>query len=103
MDIIGVPFLELMRTIVHIYIWIIISSVILQWLTMFGIVNHYNPVIAALSDVLARLTGPLLNPIRKIFPYPGGLDLSPMFLILVLHFLENTLGMLIAKMVFFNR
>lgn len=100
MDVIGVPLLQLMRTIVHIYIWMIIGSVALQWLTMFGVVNHYNRVVATVSDMLFRLTEPVLATIRRMTPHPGGIDLSPIIVILVLYFLENVLGMLIVKMVF---
>lgn len=99
MDVIGVPLLQLMNMIVHIYIWVIIAAVVLNWLTLFGVVNNYNRVVVILGDTLFRLTEPLLAPLRGILPHLGGIDLAPMVLILLLYFVENVIGMLIVKIV----
>jgi YggT family protein len=100
MDVIGVPLLQLINMIVHIYIWLIIANVILNWLTVLGIVNNYNHIVALIGDILFKLTEPLLAPLRRILPPLGGLDLTPMILILALYFIRNVIEMLIVKIVF---
>ena len=99
MDVIVVPLLQMIHMIIHLYIWVIIAAVVLNWLTLFGVVNNYNRVVVILGDALFKLTEPLLPPLRGILPHLGGLDLAPMVLILLLYFVESVIGMLIVKIV----
>lgn len=69
-------------------IWIIIGSVILSWLIAFNVVNPYNQFVRSLWDLFHRITEPMLRPIRRLLPDMGGIDLSPMILILVLIFIR---------------
>lgn len=73
---------------ISLLIWIIIGSVILSWLIAFNVVNPYNQFVRSLWDVFHRITDPLLRPIRRLLPDMGGVDLSPMILILVLIFIR---------------
>ncbi|RTL72537.1 MAG: YggT family protein [Hyphomicrobiales bacterium] len=73
---------------ISLLIWIIIGSVILSWLIAFNVVNPYNQFVRSLWDVFHRITEPLLRPIRRLLPDMGGVDLSPMILILVLIFIR---------------
>jgi YggT family protein len=82
-------FLHLVDTLITIYIWLLIAQAVLSWLTAFGIVNRYNRVVAMLGDFLWRVTEPLLRPIRRVLPDLGGVDISPVILILLLWFLRN--------------
>lgn len=66
----------------YIYFWIIITSVVLSWLVNFNVVNPYNPAIRAVQTFCYRLTEPLLAPIRRMMPDLGGLDISPLVLLL---------------------
>ncbi len=66
----------------EIYLWIIIASVILSWLVGFNVINPYNPAVRAVQTFCYRLTEPLLGPIRRMMPDLGGLDVSPIVLIL---------------------
>ena len=81
--------LNLFNTIVEFFIWTIILSAVLSWLIGFNIVNINNKLIYIIADFLNRLTEPFLSPIRRILPYLGGIDLSPVILILLLIFLKD--------------
>jgi YggT family protein len=82
-------FLNLVSTVISIYIWLLIAQAVLSWLVAFGIVNRYNRVVATIGDFLWRVTEPLLRPIRRVVPDLGGIDISPVILILLLWFLRN--------------
>ena len=82
-------FLTLVSTVISIYVWLLIGQAVLSWLVAFGIVNRYNRVVATIGDFLWRVTEPLLRPIRRVLPDLGGIDISPVILILLLWFLRN--------------
>jgi YggT family protein len=82
-------FLNLVSTVITIYVWLLIAQAVLSWLVAFGIVNRYNRVVATIGDFLWRVTEPLLRPIRRVLPDLGGIDISPVILILLLWFLRN--------------
>lgn len=73
--------------IIDIFVWLLIASAILSWLVAFDVVNTRNRVIYVIGDFLYRVTEPPLRPIRRLLPNLGGIDISPVLLILVLQFL----------------
>jgi YggT family protein len=81
--------LWLIDTVIHIYIWLLIAQAILSWLLAFGVVNRYNRAVAVIGDFLYRITEPALRPIRSFLPNFGGIDISPIILILILYFLRD--------------
>jgi len=81
--------LNLIGTVITIYIWLLIAQAVLSWLLAFGVVNRYNRVVTAVGDFLWRITEPLLRPIRSVLPDLGGIDISPVILILLLYFLRD--------------
>lgn len=83
------PFLWLVDTIITLYIWILIASAILSWLIAFSVVNTRNPIVASIGEFLYRVTEPALRPIRSVLPNLGGIDLSPVVLIILLLFLQR--------------
>lgn len=83
--------LWLINTIIEIYIMLLIGQVILSWLTAFNVVNTRNRFVYLVGDFLYRVTEPALGPIRRILPNLGGLDLSPVALILALVFAQRLL------------
>ncbi|HWE76995.1 MAG TPA: YggT family protein [Pseudolabrys sp.] len=83
------PFLWLVDTIITIYIWLLIASAVLSWLIAFNVVNTRNPIVNSIGDFLYRVTEPLLRPIRNVMPNLGGIDVSPVILIIALLFLER--------------
>ncbi len=64
------------------YTWIIIAAAIFSWLYAFNVVNPRNQVVGMIGNMLYQLTEPLLKPIRNVLPSMGGLDLSPLALLL---------------------
>lgn len=86
MDIILVPLLQTLAVLIHLYTWALIIYVIMSWLEHFGIINSYNRLVFTVQTFLFRITDPLLSPIRRIIPGLGGLDISPIILILLLNF-----------------
>lgn len=78
--------LWLISTVIQIYIYLLIASAVLSWLIAFNVVNTRNQAVAMIADALWRLTEPVLRPIRRLLPNFGGLDISPIVLILLLYF-----------------
>lgn len=81
--------LYLISTIINIFIWLLIANAILSWLIAFNVVNTNNQFVSTVGNFLYRITEPLLRPIRSVIPTMGGLDISPVILILLLIFLQN--------------
>jgi YggT family protein len=78
----------LINAVITIYIWLLIAQAILSWLLAFGVINRYNRGVSVIGDFLYRVTEPLLRPIRSVLPNFGGVDISPVVLILILYFLR---------------
>jgi YggT family protein len=83
------PFLWLIDLIIQLYIWILIATAILSWLIAFNVVNTRNHFVASVANFLYHVTEPALRPIRSILPNLGGIDISPVVLIIALLFLER--------------
>ena len=83
--------LDLIDTILYLYVWILIIQAVLSWLIAFNVINTYNRFVYSVADLMNRLTEPLLRPIRNLLPNLGGIDVSPVILILLISFLRNLL------------
>jgi YggT family protein len=81
--------LNLIDNVVSLYIWILFLAVIASWLINFNVINTSNRVVYMILDTLYKLTEPALRPIRRLLPNMGGLDLSPVVLILLLYFIRD--------------
>ena len=86
-----ISLLVLIDKVIDIYTWIVIASAIASWLVAFGVVNTRNQVIRWIVDFLYRITEPALRPIRRVLPNLGGVDISPVILLLGLFFLRSLL------------
>ena len=75
--------------ILQVLVWIIIVQIILSWLVAFNVINTQSGFMRTLVDGLERLTAPLYRPIRKILPDFGGIDFSPIILILAIQILRK--------------
>ena len=93
------PFLWLILTIIDIYIWLLIASAVLSWLVAFNVVNTRNPIVANIGEFLYRITEPALRPIRNMLPNLGGIDVSPVILIILLLFLKQLVVWLYVQIV----
>ena len=100
MDVILLPLLKVVDIAIHLYIWALIISAGLSWLVAFGVVNTHNRLVYSVMDALYRITEPALRPIRRLLPNTGGLDLSPLALILLLYLVQEVLYQVVAKLVY---
>ena len=81
----------LIDQILAIYVYIVIASAVFSWLFAFNIVNPRNQIVASIYEVIWRLTEPVLSRIRSFLPVMGGMDLSPIVLLLGIFFIRNLL------------
>jgi YggT family protein len=84
-----VPLIGFIVLVIDLYIWVVIASAILSWLIAFNVVNTSNRFVYTVADMLYRITEPALRPIRSIIPNLGGIDISPVILILFLLFIRD--------------
>ena len=80
--------LWLIDELLWIYVLLLIAQAILSWLLAFGVINRYNRGVSVIGDFLYRVTEPALRPIRRLLPNFGGIDISPIVLILILYFVR---------------
>ncbi len=82
---------SLIDTVFTLYIILLFASVVLSWLVQFNVINTQNQFVHGLLGFLYRLTEPALKPIRQIMPNLGGIDISPVILIIALYFIRDLL------------
>lgn len=85
------PIFRIIDIVLQMYVWVVIAAAILSWLVAFNVVNTRNQVVYQIGNALYRLTEPALRPIRRILPNLGGIDLSPVVLLLIIYFLQMVL------------
>jgi YggT family protein len=86
--------------VLNLYIWLLIAAAVLSWLVAFNVVNVRNQFVAMIGDFLYRITEPVLRPIRNMMPNLGGLDISPVILILLIIFIQKVIEEYIYPNVF---
>jgi len=94
--------LALIQTLVlalDIYWWLLIAAAIFSWLYAFNVVNSRNQVVGMVGNFLFRVTEPALRPIRRLLPDLGGIDISPIILLLIIFFLRQFLITTVAPLV----
>ena len=92
--------LEIVMMVLDLYSWVIIASVVLSWLIAFNAINIRNRLVYMVNETCYRLTEPLMRQIRRILPYMGGLDLSPVIILLAITFLQKVIVYYIYPNVF---
>jgi YggT family protein len=80
------------------YIYVLIAMAVMSWLIAFNVVNPHSPFVQAVGEFLYRITEPLLRPIRNLLPNLGGIDVSPVILILIIIFIQIVIIPNIAKL-----
>jgi YggT family protein len=90
--------LGFISSLITLYIYIIIAGAVMSWLMAFNVVNAYNPLVRSIWQALNALTEPLLRPIRRWMPDLGGIDISPIVLILACAFVQSVVIPNIAKL-----
>jgi YggT family protein len=92
--------IDVILLVLQLYIYLLIAAAVLSWLIAFNVVNTRNQFVAMVGEFLYRITEPLLRPIRNIMPNLGGIDISPVILILLIILIENIIVYYIRPNVF---
>jgi YggT family protein len=92
--------LDIILIALNLYIWLLIAAAILSWLIAFNVVNTRNQFVNGVAEFLYRITEPALRPIRQFLPSLGGLDISPIILILLIMLIERIIVYYIYPNVF---
>ena len=98
MEVILGPFLRVVLIAIDLYMWIVVIGVVLSWLVAFNVINTSNKFVYMIGDFCHRATEPILGPIRRRLPNLGGLDISPLVVILGLVWIEFMINDLINKL-----
>lgn len=83
--------LDIVIIVLDLYVWLLIASAILSWLVAFNVVNTRNQFVSGVAEFLYRITEPVLRPIWNVMPNLGGLDISPIIVILIIMFIERVI------------
>ena len=75
--------------ILNIYTWIIIASAVFSWLYAFNVINSSNAFVNQVAGFLYRATEPVYRPIRKFIPDLGGIDITPIIVLIIIFFLQR--------------
>lgn len=75
----------------NLYTWVLIGSAIFSWLYAFNVINSSNQFVGAIGTFLYNVTEPVLRPIRRVMPNLGGIDISPIIVLLIIFFLRSLL------------
>ena len=90
-------FLRFISYLLTLYVYILIAAAVLSWLVAFNVVNPRNQFVAMIGEFLYRITEPVLRPIRNRLPSLGGIDISPVIVILIIFFIQSVILPNIAK------
>jgi len=83
------PLLDVILILLDMYMYIVIAAVILSWLIAFNVINTRNHVVAMIADFLYRVTEPVFRPIRNFLPNLGGIDFSPLIVLLIIYVIRR--------------
>ena len=86
------PLFRVLMIAIDLYIWLVIIGAILSWLVAFNVINTSNQLVYLVLDFLYRITEPALRRIKRFLPNLGGIDISPVILILGLIFIQMVLA-----------
>ena len=84
--------IDILQMLLWVLSWIVIAQVIISWLFAFNVINPSSGFMRGLVDALDKITAPLYRPIRKVLPDFGGIDFSPLVLLLAIAIVSKLLG-----------
>ena len=90
----------LVRAVLDLLWWAVLLAVIAQLLIQFGVLDTRNRFVWTVADFLYRITEPVLRPIRNILPNLGGIDVSPIILLLLIFFIQRVIVLYLYPAVF---
>ena len=85
------PIIWLLQELISLYWWIVIIAVVMSWLVAFGVVNTFHPFARGVVRFLDAVTEPVFRQVRRVIPPIGGLDLSPLIVLILLEFLSMSI------------
>jgi YggT family protein len=94
----AIAFIDILQMLLWVLSWIVIAQVIISWLFAFNVINPGSGFMRALVEALDKITAPLYRPIRKVLPDFGGIDFSPLVLLLAIAIVSKLLGGLAMEM-----
>ncbi|WP_185961441.1 YggT family protein [Telmatospirillum sp. J64-1] len=97
MEVIIIPLYQVISLVIRLFMWALIISAVMSWLVAFGVINTHNRFVYTVMDALHRITEPFLRPLRNILPNTGGIDFSPLALILILILVQEVLRQLVLR------
>ena len=92
--------LDVLMLALQLYVWLLIASAIMSWLIAFNVVNTRNEVVRTIWNFLYQITEPVLRPIRNLLPNLGGIDISPIILLLIIFFVQRVIQLYLYPAVF---
>ena len=94
----AIALIDILQMLLWVLSWIVIVQVILSWLYAFNVINPGSGFMRTLTEALEKITEPLYRPIRNVLPDFGGIDFSPLVLLLAIAIVSKLLGGLAAEM-----
>jgi len=94
--------LQIVHIILTVLWWFIIAQAVMSWLIAFNVINTHNDFVNQLWTVLDRITEPLYRPFRRIMPDFGGLDLTPMLVLIIIIILDGPVLSYLARLAYAN-
>lgn len=83
---------DILILLLDIFFWVIIIQVVLSWLIAFDVINAKNPQAQNLIRLITRVTDPVYKPLRKYIPSIGGIDITPIIIIVGIRVLQHLIG-----------
>ena len=83
--------LDVILIVLQLYIYLLVAAAVLSWLIAFNVVNTRNQFVDMIGRFLYAVTEPVLRPIRSMLPSMGGIDISPVILILIIILIERVI------------
>lgn len=91
MEFLWAIYIYFLRPLLSLYFWVIIINAVMSWLVAFNVINRNNQIVEMIGRFTYAVTEPALRPIRRFIPPIGGLDITPIILILAVIFVRDWL------------
>jgi YggT family protein len=86
-----IELLAFISYVLTLYIYILVAAAVMSWLIAFNVVNPHNQIVGLIAEFLYRITEPVLRPVRNVLPNLGGIDISPVIVILIIVFIQSVI------------
>ena len=93
-------FVDIVKLLLSVLTWIIIGQVILSWLLAFNVLNTSSQGVRSIAVAMDRITAPLYRPIRRVLPDFGGIDFSPLVILILIQVIKKLLAGVVTQYYF---